>query len=77
MQELGYPEEGIRLLEKAMRRSPHDPNVGHWLGKRKAGALAPESLPTTPSFQTSTAAHSTSEPVIFCRKRSSRKYLLK
>jgi tetratricopeptide (TPR) repeat protein len=29
--ELGRPEETIRSVERAMRLSPRDPNVGHWI----------------------------------------------
>jgi hypothetical protein len=37
--ELGHPEEGIRSLEKAMRLSPRDPNVGHWMANVRMAHL--------------------------------------
>ena len=30
--ELGRPEEAIKSLEQAIRLSPRDPSIGHWLG---------------------------------------------
>jgi tetratricopeptide (TPR) repeat protein len=30
--ELGRPEEAVKSLERAVRLSPRDPSIGHWLG---------------------------------------------
>jgi TolB-like protein/DNA-binding winged helix-turn-helix (wHTH) protein/Tfp pilus assembly protein PilF len=62
--ELGHPEEGIRSLERAMRLSPRDPNVGHWTANIGIAELHLERYPEAVTWLRRSHDAGTSSPTL-------------
>jgi TolB-like protein/DNA-binding winged helix-turn-helix (wHTH) protein/Tfp pilus assembly protein PilF len=62
--ELGHPEEGIRSLERAMRLSPRDPNVGHWTANMGIAQLHLERYPEAVTWLRRSVDAASSSPTL-------------
>ncbi len=65
--ELGYPEEAVRSIERALRLSPHDPNVGHWMASMGIAHLHLERYPEAVAWLTRAHDVATSSPTLLHR----------
>lgn len=65
--ELGYPEEGIRSLERAMRLSPRDPNAGHWMASMGIAYLHLERYTEAVTWMSRSHDVATSSPTLLHR----------
>ncbi len=65
--ELGHPEEAIRSIEKAMRLSPRDPNVGHWMANMGIAHMHLERYPDAVTWLSRSHNIGTSSPALLHR----------
>lgn len=65
--ELGNPEQAVRSIEKALRLSPRDPNIGHWMASMGIAHMHLEHYPEAVTWLRRSFDVPTSSPTLIHR----------